>query len=433
MTTKTLSFAPDDTAQRYGAERVLLALGFAFLLLNFWALGLLRPAVNHWQHLLAWGACAALGHVALNRFLPQRDPYFYPLTMFLSGWGLVLIDRLAPIFADRQTVWLVLSWGAMLFASCTPYLLRWLRLYRYLLLLLGIALLLSTILLGRNPSGLSGSPQLWLGIGGIFFQPSEALKVILVAFLASYLAEQYPNMRLATSAMFGNYAWLSPRLLGPILLMWGLCVVVLVWQRDLGTASLFFIVFMLLIYVASGQTWLLVGGGSLALLAGWVAYHLFSVVRLRVDIWINPWLESDGRAYQIVQSLMAVGAGGIFGQGVGQGSPTYIPVVHSDFVFSALSEEWGLLGVMAFMICLIVYLWRGLRVAMAHQERSFHALLSTGMVLLIGVQSLMILGGVLKILPLTGVTLPFLSYGGSSLLMCFVVTGILLRLSSEAN
>jgi peptidoglycan glycosyltransferase len=213
-----------------------------------------------------------------------------------------------------------------------------------------------TILLGQNPSGLPGAPQLWLGFGEIFFQPSEALKVILVAFLSSYLAEQYLSMRAESRLkQFGTgQAWLSPRILGPILTMWGLSVVLVVWQRDLGTAALFFAVFLILLYVASGQTFILMGGGLLLIIAGFVAYQLFSVVALRVDIWIDPWAEADGRAYQIVQSLMAFGAGGIFGEGIGQGSPTYIPVVHSDFIFSALAEEYGLLGVIilsAFMSC----------------------------------------------------------------------------------
>ena len=163
-----------------------------------------------------------------------------------------------------------------------------------------------------------------------------------------------------------------------------------------------------------------------------MAYHLFEVVKLRVDIWLNPWPEADGRAYQIVQSLMAFGAGGIFGTGVGLGSPGYIPVAHSDFVFAALAEEWGLLGVIGVLSCFAVLALRGLSIGLTHSGRAFHKLLAVGLTLMLVVQALMIMAGVLKLLPLTGVTLPFISYGGSSLLVCFIMIGLLLRLSAVA-
>jgi len=347
----------------------------------------------------------------------------------MSGWGLVLIDRLAPNFADRQIIWLLISVVALLTVASLPHALRWLRTYRYILLVLGLMLLVSTILLGRNPSGQAGAPALWLGIGDVFFQPSEALKIILVAFLASYLAEQYPALR-ATTLYDSERLWLSPRIVGPILLMWGLSIVILVWQRDLGTAILFFAVFLVLLYVASGYTLILAGGAILIVLAAIVAYNAFAVVQLRVDIWLNPWPEADGRAFQIVQSLLAFASGGIFGQGVAQGSPTYIPVVHSDFVFAALAEEWGLLGILAVIACIAILVARGLRIAIHQRGRPFFALLTVGLVMLIAAQSLLIMCGVLKLLPLTGVTLPYLSYGGSSLLASFVIMGLLLRLSS---
>ena len=437
MTTRTRASQLDHQAgTARHTERLLLLVTGAFLLVNFLALALLRESsLMHWWHLAAWSLCALAGHVLLNRALPRRDALLFPLVMLLSGWGILLIDRLSPRFADRQTLWLLLSTVAFLGSASLPYLLHWLRQYRYLLLFVGLTLLTGTILLGRNPSGLAGAPELWLGIGNIFFQPSEALKVILVVFLASYLAEQYPSLRASNrfSALEHNRAWLSPRILGPVLMMWGLCMVVLVWQRDLGTAALFFMVFLLLLYVASGQTFILVGGLVLILIAGVVAYQLFSVVELRVDIWLNPWPEADNRAYQIVQSLMAFGAGGVGGAGIGQGSPGYIPVAHSDFIFSVLAEEYGLLGVLSVVAALITFVVRGLRVALWQQERPFYALMAVGLSLLIAIQSLLIMGGVLKLVPLTGVTLPFMSYGGSSLLASFVIAGLLLRLSSGAR
>lgn len=425
-----------ETANGVRSARLLLLIGGSFMAVNLSAL-LVNPrqASNVLDMLifLVWLGCAVCGNWVLERYLPRRDPLLFPLAMFLSGWGLVIIQRLQPTFADRQALWLVLALIAMLVTALVPNVLRWLRGYRYTLLVFGLALLISTILFGRNPSdpeGVFGAPALWLGVGSIFFQPSELLKIILVAFLASYLAEQYPAMR-AEGLTESRVLAMSPRIFGPILLMWSLTVVILIWQRDLGTAILFFGVFTLLLYIASSNLWIPLSGLMLMLIAGIAGYFLFDVVQLRVDIWLNPWAEADGRAYQIVQSLMAFAAGEVFGQGVGQGSPDFIPVVHSDFVFSALAEEWGLLGVIVVITVIAVLVMRGLRIATLQQMRPFNALLAVGLSLLLALQSLLIMGGVLRILPLTGVTLPFLSYGGSSLVISFVLIGLLLRLSSE--
>ncbi len=420
---------------RASVERALLLLGGAFMLVNLIALAVLRSGdgLRVLTHLAVWALCAAGGHVILNWLLPRRDALLFPLVMFLSGWGLVLIDRLAPPFADRQVIWLALSVAAMVFVAGQPYVLRWLRSYRYMWLLAGLALLFSTILLGTHPTGQPGTPQLWLNFGGIYFQPAEALKIVLVAFLASYLAEQYPSLR-AYHLVEGNRLWsLSPRVAGPILLMWGLSVLILVWQRDLGTAALFFGVFLVLLYVASGYTLILVSGVVLAIIAGSIAYNLFDVVELRVDVWLNPWPESDGRAYQIVQSLQAFAAGGVFGQGIGQGLPVYIPVIHSDFIFAALAEEYGLLGVSVAIAAMLVIVMRGLRIAVLHQGYPFRALLTIGLCVLLAMQTAMIMGGVIRLLPLTGLTLPFVSYGGSSLLGSYVIVGLLLRLSVKGE
>jgi cell division protein FtsW len=436
-TTNTLRVMPENTDKpsRLSMERSILVVGGLFMFVNTLALALRRPGIEirDWIPLIVWVLCAVIGTWLLDRQLPHRDPLLFPLAMFMSGWGLLLIERLAPPFVERQTLWLVISTAAMLVVVSFPNILRWLRMYRYLLLFGGLILLLATIILGTNPSGQEGAPELWLGLAPLYFQPSEALKIILVAFLASYLGEQYPALRAEGLETEQRRLSLSPRIFGPILLMWGLSVVILIWQRDLGTAALFFLVFLILLYVASGYTPLLVIGAVLVLIAGVVAYRLFDVVQLRVDIWLNPWPEADSRAFQIVQSLMAFAAGGVFGQGIGQGSPIYIPVVHSDFVFAALAEEWGLLGIIVAVACNVMLVMRGLRIAVAQRGRPFHTLLAIGLSLLLGIQSLLIMAGALKLIPLTGVTLPYFSYGGSSLLMSFVSVGLLLRLSSGEN
>jgi len=429
----SLDLIPTPSSRR---EKVLLILAGVFIFVGMLALWLTRePDISYWLVFVTWVGCAVGGTVVLNRYLPKRDTLLFPLVMFLSGWGLLLIERLAPFFADRQAIWLIVSVIAMLLTAIFPYVLHWLRTYRYILLALTLILLVSTIRFGSNPSGNIFAPRLWLGIGSIFFQPSELMKIIIVAFLASYLGEQSATLRTKSNESFGDHSRLgvSPRLIGPTLLMWGLSVIILVWQRDLGTAMLFFIVFILLLYVSSGDIRIMIGGVGLVIIAAFIAYQLFAVVQLRIDIWLNPWAEADGRAYQIVQSLLAFGSGGIFGTGIGQGFPDYIPVVHSDFVFSALAEEWGLLGVITVLGCFAVLVMRGLRISMIHAGRPFYTLLAVGLTMMLAVQSLLIMGGVLKVLPLTGVTLPFMSYGGSSLLVSFIMLGLLLRLSSEAR
>ena len=246
--------------------------------------------------------------------------------------------------------------------------------------------------------------------------------------MASYLAEKH-DMLVGKQSTIGSWELPSLPYIAPLLLMWGFCMVLLIWQRDLGTASLFFLIFLAMLYVSTGKVNYVLAGLGLLIAAGIAGYLLYDVVKLRIDTWWNPWPEAQGRAFQIVQSLLAVAAGGIFGQGVGQGSPTFVPVVHSDFVFAAIAEEWGLFGALGIVGCMAILVLRALRIALERNEAPFHLLMATGISVSLGIQSLMIMAGVLKLLPLTGVTLPFVSYGGSSLLSSFIMIGILLRIS----
>ncbi len=407
-------------------ERLLLFLAALFVGVDHLAFMLTRGSgiLNAW-HVGVWSVCAVSGHLALERRLARRDPFLFPIVMLLSGWSLTLIDRLAPPFAARQTIWLIVSVGALIGVALLPRHLRWLSRYRYLWLLGGLTLLAATIVLGQNPAGYG--PRLWLGVFDAYFQPSELLKVVLVTFLASYLADNRDLLN-APGFSIAGVRLPSVRYLAPLFVMWGISAVVLIWQRDLGTATLFFMVFLGMLYVATGRSLYVIGGLLLLLIAGLIAYRSFDVVRLRVDIWLNPWPEADNRAFQIVQSLLAFASGGVFGQGVAQGSPTYIPVVHSDFVFAAIGEEWGLLGTLSVIGCMAILILRALRLA-ACQTQPFRALLAAGIGLTIATQSLLIMGGTIKLIPLTGVTLPFLSYGGSSLLVNFIMIGLLLVLS----
>jgi len=425
------SYSPETTARR---ERLLLALAAAFVVLSRAGLVLVQneSLLSLWP-LAVWAICAGVMHLSLNTLLPLRDPFIVPITLLLSGWGLTLVARLAPPFAGRQTIWLMLSVVAAILIGMLPPSLRLLRRYRYTWLLAGLILLSLTLAFGVNPSGNVYAPRLWLGLGLVFFQPSELLKLLLIIFLSSYLADKR-EIIVSSQIKIGHWSVPAPPYIAPMLLMWGFCVVLLVWQRDLGAASLFFLIFLAMLYVSTGRAGYVVGGLLLLMVAGIVGYNLFGVVRLRVDTWLNPWPEASDRAFQIVQSLLAVAAGGLFGQGIGQGAPTYVPVVHSDFVFVAVAEESGLIGALGVVACLALLVLRALRIAANNAQRVFRSLLAAGIGISIGIQSLLIMAGTLKLIPLTGVTLPFLSYGGSSLLSSFAMIGLLLRLSDpESN
>lgn len=413
-------------------ERWLLVLAAVFVGLNHLLLALTLDIA--WTQAWipgVWAGCALGLHTLLNRRLPDRDPYLLPAMLLLTGWGLSIIYRVRPPFGERQALWLLVSAGALAVLVWLPHDLRWLRRYRYTWLALGLSLLVITILVGVNPAGsASRSPRLWLGFGDIYYQPSELMKILLVAFMASYLADHWLSLR-GNLIYAGRFRLPAPSFVAPILLMWGLSMVILAWQRDLGTATIFFVVFILMFYLASGQPLLLVGAAGLLGLAGLAAYQFIDLVALRIDIWLNPWVDADGRAFQIVQSLMAVAAGGILGQGAGLGYPYVVPVAHSDFVFAALAEEWGLVGVLGLLCIQLLIVMRGLRIAMQSQHRPFASLLAAGLSLMLAVQSLMIMGGTLRLWPLTGVTLPFVSYGGSSLLTAFTMGGLLMILSNQ--
>lgn len=406
-----------------GQERLLLGVAATFVFLNSFALALLQSwSWRTWLAPLTWFLAMSAAHLVFSRYAPRRDPVILPIVALLTGWGIILIARLAINFLGRQVIWLLLATAALVVLALLPRNLRWLRRYRYSWLTLGLLLLGATLLFGVNPSGAGAA--LWLPIpfvGRVFFQPSELLKLLLIVFLASYFDEREPLLRGARRIL---------PYVAPLALMWGFSMLLLVWQRDLGTATLFFLLFLALLYLATGSGWYVAGGVFLLLVAGVVGYVAFDVVALRVDAWWNPWPDAGDRAFQIVQALYAVAAGGVLGQGVGQGFPTYIPVVHSDFAFGAIAEEWGIIGALVVLACFLLLAHRGFRMAQ-RARRPFTAYLAVGIVVILCAQAFLIMGGVTRLLPLTGVTLPFVSYGGSSLLMSGIMAGLLLNVSTR--
>ncbi len=424
---------------------LLLSFPLLFTAIAFAQLSLLetgRLTLGRFIPVAVLAFCLVGAAWALSRWRPAHDRLLLPLVGIFCGLGLAEVARLAPAFPVgesgeggwlflstflfRQIIWLVLGTLVLLVVVLVPGDLRWLRRYRYTWLFAGLALLAMTLVIGVNPSGFGA--RLWLGARGIYFQPSELLKLLLLVFLASYL-EDRREVLLKVEARIGRWQVPHPAYLGPMLLMWGFSMLLLIWQRDLGAALLFFGVFLAMLYAATGQGRYVLTGLALLLVAGIVGYRLFDHVALRVDAWWNPWQEASGRSFQIVQSLLAFASGSILGQGLGQGLPTAIPVVHTDFVFAAIGEEYGLVGGLAVVACFALLVGRAFHIALG-ARRSFDQLLAAGIGALFGLQSLVIMAGTLRVIPLTGVTLPFVSYGGSSLLTSMIMVGLLLHISS---
>jgi cell division protein FtsW (lipid II flippase) len=420
---------------------ILLALAFTgcgFVLLALVEKGEITAAYTRpWWMMVAFGIA---GWGVLTWRAPGRDPLLFPIAVLLCGWGLIEVARLQESFLPRQLLWVAAGMVALLAAAALPYRWYWLSRYRYLWLLAGLGLLGLTIVWGVNPLGIGD--RLWLSVGRlVYFQPSELLKLAVVIFLASYLAERR-ELLVMTRVRIGPLRLPPLPYLAPLGLMWGFSLLLLIWQQDLGAALLFFSTFLSMLYVATGRRMYVVIGLGMLVVVALAGYVLFDRVQLRGDIWLDPWADPRGDAYQIVQSLLAFASGGILGSGVGLGYPTpYIPVVHSDFVFAAIGEEWGMLGALGVLLALLVLVSRGLYAGLRAARRSarwpatrmassFTALLAVGLSAMLGWQSLIILGGTLKVIPLTGITLPFVSYGGSSMLISCVMVGLLLRVSA---
>lgn len=409
-------------------ELVLLLFPFALAVLGAASLSLQhegRLALGEmWPAAVVIGGGLAL-HALLTWRAPDADQVILPLTLTLAALGLLMVRRLFPHFGARQAAWLGLGLLATGLLTVWPGDLRWLRRYRYSWAALGLALVALTLIVGIGPAGTGA--RLWLGIGGIGFQPSEPLKVVMVIFLASYLAERREQIVHAFVPV-GPLRLPPLPYLAPMVVIWAFSLLLLVAQRDLGAALLFFGLFLAMLYMATGQVRYVAVGTVLFLVGAYGCYLLVPHVQLRVAIWRNPWADPQGAAFQVIQGLIAIASGGLFGQGLGQGMAGFVPLAHSDYILAALAEEWGLAGLLAVFGLYLLLMARGLRVAMATEE-PFAKLLAAGLAVLLVMQAFVISGGVLKLLPLTGVTLPLVSYGGSSLATSFVAVGLLLHVS----
>lgn len=426
-------------------ERTLLYYITAFLVVGVFTLYLGQPELNK-SYELALGAGTKLpfwwfviilsigtmsGFWLISAYWRLAnfycDPYLLPITSALTSLGLIFLFRLRPQYAERQFAWLL--FGLLALAIITTFFRKLYNLadYKYIFVAAGVFLLILPIFLGQEQYG----ARSWLNLGLFQLQPSEFVKILLVLFLSSFLAE---NRRILTTGDNQILGISIPgiREYGPLVGMWGVSLLILVFQKDLGTALIYFCSFLAMVYAATARIFYIVVGLILFFLGGLLAYYAFDHVQARVDIWINPWPLMGGKGYQIIQSLFALGSGGIFGAGLGQGLPNLIPAVHTDFIFSAIVEELGLLGGCAVLVLYMCFIFRGFLIALSARN-DFTALMATGLTVLMGLQTFIIIAGVIKLLPMTGVTLPFISYGGSSLVANFVLLGLLLNISHEVN
>ena len=372
-------------------------------------------------------AAFAAAHVAIRFLAPGADPAILPIVFALSGTGITFLTRLAPDLAVSQVVWLFLSVAAMVAVLVVVRDLDSLADYKYTLGLAGVVLLVLPMLIGTE----QGGSKLWIYIGGFGFQPGEFAKILIALFLAFYLATNREALS-ASMRSFGPVKLPRLRMLLPLLVMWGVSLLIVVFETDLGSALLFFTFFVIMLYVATGRASYVVVSLLLLAVGGVACYFLFGHVQNRVNIWLDPWSAASSGGYQIVQSLYSLADGGLVGTGIGNGLATLIPVVESDFIFSAIGEEMGLLGSSAILILYLLFTVRGLATA-ARAKSDCSAFAAVGLTCAISFQAFLIVGGVTKLLPLTGVTLPFMSQGGTSLFASFIIVGLLLRAGDEGT
>ena len=371
--------------------------------------------------------------MALRVRLPHADPFLLPLGGLLSALGITMIYRIDPELAFRQGLWVVV--GVAVFAALVLFLRDYRELdnVKYLLGVSAIVLLVLPALpfIGRTINGAT----LWVDFGGpLVFQPGELAKVLFVVFLAGYLRDN----REMLSFGVGSGRLPSPKHLGPLLLIWGGAMLVLFQTRDLGGALLYFAIFLVMLYTATARWSFVAVGLGLFLLGAFALYQVIPHVQDRVEGWLDPWSDPQGETYQLVQSIYAISGGGVFGSGLGRGilvSPegeSYIPFLETDFIFSAVAQELGLAGAAAVVLLYLLFAFRGFRISMLADD-GFSKLLAAGLTAAVAIQAFIIIGGVTGLIPLTGITLPFVSYGGSSIVANFVVLALLLMVSDRVE
>jgi cell division protein FtsW (lipid II flippase) len=440
-----LAIAPRVRQRRRSELGLLLVavvvLTFAYLLASLGTYNAL-PA-NALEFIGVAAALALVVHFA-NRFLaPESDPIIMPIVLMMNGIGFVMIYRLdaSPQVSGLapwhyQAVWTVLGVIAYVTTLAVVRRSRDLERYRYMLMFAALVLLVLPLapVIGRTPESELNGVKLWIHLGPITFQPVEIAKLLLVIFFASYFVEKREMLSLSTRRV-GNTLMPDLRPLGPIAVAWVVSLMVILLEHDIGFSLLLFVMFIAMLWVATGR-WTYVVGGLVAFVAGtFLAAHLpfaRTLIDQRVGAWLNPWGHYASYGYQTVQGELALGRGGLTGSGLGLGSPYNIPVAYSDFIFAAIGEELGLLGTTAVVVGFLLVVGAGIRAAIRARSE-FSQLAAVGFTAILGFQSFFIMAGVVRLLPLTGVSLPFIGYGGSSLLANYVLVALLMRISDEGG
>ncbi|MGH9117304.1 MAG: FtsW/RodA/SpoVE family cell cycle protein [Acidimicrobiales bacterium] len=382
---------------------------------------------NIWPFLGIVLGLLVAAHLFNRRLVPRADGILLPLAALLNGIGYVFIARLNQNLADNQAAWTGLGIVAYVATLLVVRRARDLQRYRYTFMVIGLGLLLLPLVpfVGREING----AQIWVSVGPINFQPGEFAKIALAVFFAGYLVDKRELLGMATWPGFRPMLP-DPKHLGPVLVAWGVSLLVMVTQKDLGSSLLFFALFILMVWISTERSAYLAVGTALFAAGAYFAWSTFGHVEDRIVTWLNPWPDGQREGFQVIQSWFALAWGGMSGTGIGLGEPDRIPVVETDFIFSAIGEELGLFGAAAVITTFLLIIGAGLRIAVRSTE-PFEKLLAAGLTVLIGIQAFIIMAGVTRLLPLTGVTLPFVSYGGSSLLANYVLLALLMRISDD--
>ena len=351
-------------------------------------------------------------NLIINIFFKKCCPLIYNGVFFLISISVVMLYRLNPYLAFKQIIWIVIGVFISILIPLIFKILPRLDFFKYIYLFLGLFLLFATLIFGQE----NGGAKNWISIKGITVQPSELVKILFIFYLASCFSKKDLKIK---------------NLIFPTIMSL-LFVVCLVFQTDLGSALIFFMTYLVLIYISTSNSFIVFLGIILVLIGSFISYNIFGHVKTRFDIWLNPWADISGKGWQIAQSLFAIGTFGLFGSGLNLGLPKVMPVVEKDLIFSAICEEFGVLFGIGVMLILIMIFFRGVKIALKSNNR-FLSLVSSGLISLLCFQSFLIIGGVIKFIPLTGVTLPFVSYGGSSMLINFTIIGILQWISIINN
>ena len=407
---------------------LITTLGFATLI---FAQGATSPPLVYGAYYA--GTLFAL-YLGIRLLLPHSDVLLLPLVTLLTGLGLVMIFRLTYNVEDKtglaitQAVWILIGSGTMF--MLVLFFRNYHRLfdYKYLLAVVAVLLIASTFTpLGYEVNG----ARLWVSLGPVGFQPSEFARIALIVFFAGYLAETR-DLLAATSRTFLGVQIPALKYFGPVALVWTASLGLLVFEKDLGSSLLFFAVPLLMLYAATGRIAYVLLGSVLFSVGSFLAFLLFDHVKVRVRAWLDPWSYPDTDGFQILQSIFNIADGGLLGTGLGAGFAQTIPDVETDFVFSAIASELGLLGSTAVLLAFLAFVYRGIKIALLAEDDA-SKLLAFGLTAMFALQTLVIVGGVTKAIPLTGITLPFVSYGGSSVVGNFILTGLLLLVSERAG